>query len=136
MSTRQPNERMAKLGHSGIRVMSQVCVEANGLNMAQGVYGRPVPAVVLKAAAQAMYGGQNMYSRFDGLSELRQALAVKLWRDNEIRADPEAEVTVSAGATGSFHATRLALLKPGDEVIYPSGRSLLERNWMLWSGLP
>ncbi|HEU5201632.1 MAG TPA: aminotransferase class I/II-fold pyridoxal phosphate-dependent enzyme [Nitrospira sp.] len=117
MSTRQPNERMAQLGHSDIRAMTQACVEAKGLNMAQGVCDTPVPAVVLKAAAQAMYDGQNMYSRFDGLSELRQALAVKLWRDNEIRADPETEVTVSAGATGSFHATCLALLNPGDEVI-------------------
>lgn len=117
MSTRQPNERMAQLGHSDIRAMTQACVEAKGLNMAQGVCDTPVPAVVLKAAAQAMYDGQNMYSRFDGLSELRQALAVKLWRDNEIRADPETEITVSAGATGSFHAACLALLNPGDEVI-------------------
>lgn len=117
MSTRQPNERMAQLGHSDIRAMTQACVEAKGLNMAQGVCDTPVPAVVLKAAAQAMYDGENMYSRFDGLSELRQALAVKLWRDNEIRADPETEITVSAGATGSFHAACLALLNPGDEVI-------------------
>ena len=117
MSTRRPNERMAQLGHSDIRAMTQACVEAKGLNMAQGVCDTPVPAVVLKAAAQAMYDGQNMYSRFDGLSELRQALAVKLWRDNEIRADPETEITVSAGATGSFHAACLALLNPGDEVI-------------------
>lgn len=117
MSTRQPNERMAQLGHSDIRAMTQACVEAKGLNMAQGVCDTPVPAVVLKAATQAMYDGQNMYSRFDGLSELRQALAVKLWRDNEIRADPETEITVSAGATGSFHAACLALLNPGDEVI-------------------
>src|SRR5512146_2246183 len=61
--------------------------------------------------------GKNVYSRFDGLSELRQALAAKLLRDNGIRANPETEITVSAGATGAFHAACLALLDPGDEVI-------------------
>lgn len=117
MGTRRPNERMAQLGHSEIRAMTQACVEAKGLNMAQGVCDTPVPAAVLKAAALAMNQGKNVYSRFDGLPELRQALAMKLSRDNGIEADPETEITVSAGATGAFHAACLALLKPGDEVI-------------------
>ena len=111
------NQRMAELGHSEIRAMTQACVAAGGLNMAQGVCDTPVPPIVLSAAAKAMAGGKNMYSRFDGLAELREALAIKLLRDNDIRADPETEITVSAGATGSFHSACLALLNPGDEVI-------------------
>lgn len=117
MSTKRLNERMRQLGHSEIRAMTQACEEAKGLNMAQGVCDTPAPAVVLKAAAQAMEQGKNLYSRFDGLPELRQALAIKLLRDNDIQADPETEITVSAGATGSFHAACLGLLNPGDEVI-------------------
>ncbi|HZH49911.1 MAG TPA: pyridoxal phosphate-dependent aminotransferase, partial [Nitrospira sp.] len=117
MSTKRLNERMRQLGHSEIRAMTQACEEAKGLNMAQGVCDTPAPAVVLKAAAQAMDQGKNLYSRFDGLPELRQALAIKLSRDNDIQADPETEITVSAGATGSFHAACLGLLNPGDEVI-------------------
>jgi aminotransferase len=85
--------------------------------MAQGVCDTPVPPPVLAAAAEAMARGKNTYSRFDGLPELRAALAAKLLRDNDIHADPETEITVSAGATGSFHAACLALLNPGDEVI-------------------
>jgi aminotransferase len=111
------NRRMADLGHSEIRAMTQACVAADGLNMAQGVCDTPVPPVVIKAAADAMAGGKNTYSRFDGLPELRAALAAKLSRDNEIQADPETDITVSAGATGAFHAACLALLNPGDEVI-------------------
>jgi aminotransferase len=117
MGARQPNERMARLGHSEIRAMTQACVEAKGLNMAQGVCDTPVPAAVLKAAAIAMDQGKNVYSRFDGLPELRYALANKLSRDNDIQADPETEITISAGATGAFHASCLALLNPRDEVI-------------------
>ena len=117
MGARSVNERMAQLGQSEIRAMTQACAGAKGLNMAQGVCDTPVPPVVLKAAAEAMEGGKNVYSRFDGLPELRQALAIKLLRDNAIRANPETEITVSAGATGSFHTACLALLTPGDEVI-------------------
>jgi aminotransferase len=117
MDSPKINQRMAELGHSEIRAMTQACVVAGGLNLAQGVCDTPVPPLVLKAAADAMASGKNTYSRFDGLHELRAALALKLSRDNEIQADPETEITVSAGATGAFHATCLALLNPGDEVI-------------------
>lgn len=85
--------------------------------MAQGVCDTPVPSVVIRAAEQAMRSGNNSYSRFDGLAELRQAIADKLARDNRVRADAEIEVTVSAGATGAFHCACLALFNPKDEVI-------------------
>ena len=117
MGTIRTNQRMAELGHSEIRAMTQACAATGGLNLAQGVCDTPTPAVVINAAAEAMVQGKNTYSRFDGLAELRAALAVKLERDNDIRADPEHEITVSAGATGAFHAACLALLNPGDEVI-------------------
>lgn len=114
---RHLNQRMIALAHSEIRAMTQACVQAKGLNMAQGVCDTPVPPVVLRAAAQAINDGKNVYSRFDGLLELRQAIAKKLARYNGIVADPETDVTVSAGATGAFHCACLALLNPGDEVI-------------------
>ncbi len=114
---RHINERMTDLAHSEIRAMTQACAQAKGVNMAQGVCDTPVPSVVLKAAARAIDQGKNVYSRFDGLPELRQALAKKLLRVNGITADPETDITVSAGATGAFHSACLALLHPGDEVI-------------------
>ena len=114
---RQINQRMAALAHSDIRAMTQACVQAKGLNMAQGVCDTPVPPVVLRSAAQAMECGKNVYSRFDGLPELRQAIVKKLAQYNGIAADPETDVTVSAGATGSFHCACLALLNSGDEVV-------------------
>ena len=117
MMTRNINQRMATLAHSEIRAMTQACVQAKGLNMAQGVCDTPVPSVVLRGAAQAMERGKNVYSRFDGLPELRQAIAKKLAQYNGIAADPDTDITVSAGATGSFHCACLALLSPGDEVI-------------------
>jgi len=108
---------MAGLAQSEIRAMSMACEQAQGLNMAQGVCDTPVPHPVVQGAEQAMETGHNIYTRFDGVAELRQALARKLADYNGIAADPETEITVSAGATGAFHCACLALLNPGDEVI-------------------
>ncbi len=108
---------MATLGPSEIRAMTQACTKAKGLNMAQGVCDTPVPMPVIEGAKRAMDRGINTYTRFDGLAELRQALADKLARYNGLRANPETDITVSAGATGAFHCACAALLNPGDEVI-------------------
>jgi aminotransferase len=108
---------MADLGQSEIRAMTQACVDAKGLNMAQGVCDTPVPSLVLEGAQRALAQGYNVYTRFDGLPELREALASKLSRYNGILADPDREITVTAGATGAFHSACAALLNPGDDVI-------------------
>lgn len=108
---------MTDLAQSEIRAMTQACIRLKGLNMAQGVCDTPVPPVVLEGAEKAIRDGYNVYTRFDGLPELREAITDKLVHYNGIQADPETEVTVSAGATGAFHCASAALLDPGDEVI-------------------
>src|SRR5205807_3036124 len=45
------------------------------------------------------------------------AVAEKMQSFNGIECDPEAEVIIGAGSTGSFYTACLALLNPGDEVI-------------------
>lgn len=108
---------MADLAQSEIRAMTQACASLKGLNMAQGVCDTPVPPIVLEGAERAIRDGHNVYTRFDGVPELRHAIAHKLAAYNGIEVDPETEVTVSAGATGAFHCACAALLNPGDEVI-------------------
>lgn len=114
---RTVSRRMGDLAQSEIRAMTQACAAVKGINMAQGVCDTPVPSIVLEGAEQAIRDGYNVYTRFDGLPELRQAIADKLAHYNGIRADPETEVTVSGGATGAFHCACAAILNPGDEVI-------------------
>ena len=114
--SRDGNRRLAGLAHSEIRAMTAACARVRGINMAQGVCDTPAPDTVIRAAQQAMDKGLNTYTRFDGLAELRQALAAKLAGYNHLIAEPDTEITVSAGATGSFHCACLALLNPGDEV--------------------
>jgi len=114
---RTVSRRMADLAQSEIRAMTQACASVKGLNMAQGVCDTPVPPIVLEGAEKAIREGHNVYTRFDGVPELREAIADKLAHYNGIQANPDTDVIVSAGATGAFHCACAALLNPGDEVI-------------------
>lgn len=100
-----------------IRVMTIECEKMGGVNLAQGVCDLGVPGEVVQGTIDAIAQGFNSYTRYDGLAELRMAISEKLRRFNGIEVDPETEVTVSAGSTGSFYCACMALLNPGDEVI-------------------
>ena len=102
---------------SEIRAMSIACDRRGGINLSQGVCDMEVPIEVRRAAQEAMEAGLNTYTRYDGIAELRRAIAAKEERFAGLAADPETEIVVSAGATGALFCTCLALLDPGDEVI-------------------
>jgi len=97
--------------------MSTECARMGGINLAQGICDTPVPAVVEEAAIQAIRDGHNIYTRLDGISRLRNAIAAKQLRDYNLDYNPEGEILVSSGASGGFYATAMALLNPGDEVL-------------------
>ena len=109
--------RASRIVQSEIRVMSIECEKVGGINLAQGVCDTELPYPVAEGAKHAIDRGMNSYSRFDGIAELRQAIAQKLETYNQIVVDPETQIIVSAGSTGAFYSACLGLLNPGDEVI-------------------
>ncbi len=117
MGHRKLSRRTQWVVRSEIRNMSVECERAGGINLAQGVVDTEVPALVRRGAKHAIDNGINTYTRHDGLKKLRYAIAVKAKKYTGLDHDPENEVVVSAGATGAFYSTCLALLNPGDEVI-------------------
>lgn len=102
---------------SEIRAMTTECDRIGGINLAQGVCDTPVPAPVEAEAHAAIHAGHNIYTRLDGITRLRNAIATKQQRDYGLTYDPETEVLVASGATGGLHAAAMALLNPGDEVL-------------------
>ncbi|MFZ0745914.1 MAG: pyridoxal phosphate-dependent aminotransferase [Terracidiphilus sp.] len=102
---------------SEIRAMTTECDRIGGINLAQGVCDTPVPAPVEAEAHAAIHAGHNIYTRLDGITRLRNAIAEKQQRDYGLNYDPETEVLVASGATGGLHAAAMALLNPGDEVL-------------------
>jgi len=109
--------RAADILQSEIRNMSIECERVGGINLSQGVCDTPVPIDVQQGAFEGIQEGFNIYTRYDGLEELRQAIATKLRADNGLVIDPASEIVVSAGATGALYCACLALLDPGDEVM-------------------
>jgi aminotransferase len=105
------------LVQSEIRAMTVACDLAGGVNLAQGVCDTDVPSPVVARAVEAIHQGLNIYTRMDGIQSLRQAIAGKLARHNGMKADPDAEILVTSGATAGFQAACMALFNPGDEVV-------------------
>ena len=102
---------------SEIRAMTTECDRIGGINLAQGVCDTPVPAPVEEEAVAAIRAGHNIYTRLDGITRLRNAIAAKQKKDYGLDYNPETEVLVASGATGGLHAAAMALLNPLDEVL-------------------
>jgi aminotransferase len=95
------------------------------------------PEHIREAAVSAIRDGLvGGYSETAGLVPLRQEIAKKLERDNNIHADPS-EIIVTAGAIEGLAAAVMTCIDPGDEVILPSPTySTHVRQVILSSGRP
>lgn len=77
------------------------------------------PPHIIEAATRAMKGGRTRYPDNRGEIVLRQAVADKLSRENQVTYDPASEILVTTGATLGIHSALMALLNEGDEVLVP-----------------
>lgn len=111
------SRKAAGIAQSEIRIMSVECDKVRGINLAQGICDTEVPEPVQRGAIEAVRSRQNSYTRLDGVAQLRRAISHKMRDYNHVEADPEREIVVTAGSTGAFYSTCMALLDPGDEVI-------------------
>ena len=74
----------------------------------------------IKAAAKlAIDRGETKYTAVAGTAALRQAIARKFKRDNELDYKPE-QITVSCGGKQTIYNALMATLDPGDEVVIPA----------------
>ncbi|UCD37928.1 MAG: pyridoxal phosphate-dependent aminotransferase [Fidelibacterota bacterium] len=104
--TLEMTARAAELRTAGVDV----------INLAVGEPDFPTPAHIVAAAKQAMDEGHTRYTPGPGIPALREAITVKLERDNRISATPE-QVIVSNGGKHSLFNACLSLFDKGDEVI-------------------
>jgi len=97
-------------------------LEAQGKPMIHLEIGEPdfdTPAHVRHAACEALEEGYTHYGPATGLPELREVLAKHIGMKRGIEADP-ANVIVTPGAKPIMFYAILALIEPGDQVIYPN----------------
>ena len=73
---------------------------------------------VSRAGIHAIQTGRTRYTAPAGMPTLREAIARQAGQQRGIRIDPQ-EVVVGPGAKPALFFPTLALVEPGDEVIYP-----------------
>src|ERR1700736_4686928 len=75
-------------------------------------------APVVDALRHAVAAGRDRYVSPRGIPALRQAIADYLHQTRQLRVAPE-EVLVAPGCKMALSLAMLALIEPGDEVLYP-----------------
>jgi aspartate/methionine/tyrosine aminotransferase len=97
-------------------------LEKQGRDIVHLEIGEPdfdTPSNIKEAACKAMKAGYTHYVPAAGILELRQAIAEYLSTSRGISVDPD-EVVVTPGAKPIIFFSILALVEPGDEVMYPN----------------
>ncbi|MBD2504711.1 pyridoxal phosphate-dependent aminotransferase [Anabaena azotica] len=97
-------------------------MKAEGIDVCSFSAGEPdfdTPAHIKAAAAKALDEGKTKYGPAAGEPKLKEAIARKLQKDNNLDYKPE-NVIVTNGGKHSLYNLIVALIDPGDEVIIPS----------------
>jgi aminotransferase len=111
------SHKTLRFTESVIREMTRRALACGAVNLAQGFPDFAAPTELKEAAKQAIDADFNQYAITHGSPNFRRAIAEKVRAYNAIACDPDANVTVTCGATEAMIATMLAIINPGDEVI-------------------
>jgi aspartate/methionine/tyrosine aminotransferase len=92
---------------------------ADLVSLMRGEPDLPTPTHIVEACMRALQAGRTGYPDNRGEKGFREAVAVKLRRDNGLAYDPATEILATTGATFGIHAALTALLREGGEVLLP-----------------
>ena len=117
-------ERMSRIGvESAFDVLVRArALEAQGKSVIHLEIGEPdfpTPPHIVEAAKKALDEGWTHYGPTQGFPDLREAIAEHVSRTRGIQVGPE-HVRVVPGGKPIIFFPMMALLEPGDEVIYPN----------------
>jgi aspartate aminotransferase/aminotransferase len=108
-------DRTQKVQSSGIRKFFEL---ASGMkdpcDLSIGLPDYDAPEAVKQAAIQAIKDGKNKYTPSAGLPDLRQRIGAEL----KAAYGRDLSVMITAGVSGGLTLSLLAILDPGDEVIF------------------
>ncbi|WP_374246998.1 pyridoxal phosphate-dependent aminotransferase [Zoogloea sp.] len=109
--------RLPNVGTTIFTVMSRLAQACGAINLSQGFPDFSAEDVLFERVAHWMRAGHNQYAPMAGVPALREAIAAKVAALYGTAYDPEAEITVTAGATQALFTAVAALVHPGDEAI-------------------
>lgn len=134
-------DRMAGLGtETAFEVLAKARdLERQGRSIVHLEIGEPdfdTPEHIKDAALRAMREGQTHYTPAAGLLEAREAVADHVEAVRKVPVDPS-EVVITPGSKPIMFFAILALVNPGDEVIYPDpGYPIYESVTRFVGGVP
>lgn len=97
-------------------------LKAEGKDVISFSAGEPdfnTPQVIKDAGIAAITAGETKYTAVPGIIELRETIAAKLKKDNDLAYEPS-DIIVSNGAKQSLFNLFQVALEEGDEVIIPA----------------
>ncbi|MFC5547352.1 pyridoxal phosphate-dependent aminotransferase [Massilia aerilata] len=109
--------RLPAVGTTVFTLMSKLAAEHGAVNLGQGFPDFGCDPHLLDLVDEAMRAGLNQYPPMAGVPALREAIAAKIQTLYGRAYDPDAEITVTAGATQALTTAILCAVHPGDEVI-------------------
>ena len=129
------SEKVNNIKSSSIRKMFELAVKNKGefINFAIGQPHFPVPEKLKKAVQKAVQDNLNMYAPTQGIPELREKIAKKLYTENKIEAKPE-DIIITSGVSGALFLVFGSILNSGDEVIIPDPYFTLYKELVTFLG--
>jgi aminotransferase len=111
------SHKASQFTESVIREMTRLALQHGAINLSQGFPDFPAPAILKKAASDAIFADVNQYAITWGAKKFRDAIADKNRKYLGLDFDPEREITVCCGSTEGMLDVLMAVINPGDEVI-------------------
>ncbi len=109
-------KRTEAFDSSGIRRVFDLAAQlTDPINLSIGQPDFEVPARVQEACIEAIRSGKNAYSPTQGIGPLRERLQQEI---DQRYGHPDRQLFVSSGTSGGLLLAMLAMVDPGDEVIF------------------
>jgi aspartate/methionine/tyrosine aminotransferase len=117
IARRMLSAKAEQFTESVIREMTRLALQHNAVNLSQGFPDFAAPEQIKEAARQAISDDINQYAITWGAKSLRDAVIEKFARTQNVRYDPEREITICCGSTEAMMSSMMAIINPGDEIV-------------------
>ncbi|MDP4283117.1 MAG: methionine aminotransferase [Bacteroidota bacterium] len=117
MITTSIKSKLPNTGQTIFTVMSVLAKKHKAINLGQGFPDFDMNEDLISLVHKAMKDGHNQYVHMNGLIELRETIADKIFYLYQSKINPNKEICITPGGTYAIYTALTSLLKPGDEVI-------------------
>ena len=113
-------QRMSEIPLSGIReIFEKAQTISDVIRLEFGEPDFDTPAHIKDAAYEALNKGATKYTSSFGINQLRDAVAEKMVRENNVKSSRN-NVVIASGATSALSLAVLAVMNPDDEILIPN----------------